>query len=130
MKQGDGRAQTILIVEDEPANVALLSYVVEQGGYAVRVAACGTAALALIEDEPPALILLDLMLPDTNGIEVCRVVKNDPRFQSIPIIVLTALTHQAFAEQSMRAGADCFMRKPFDSQALLRQIRLLLSAQS
>ncbi len=85
-------ASDILIVDDTPANLRLLSTILKDRGYRVRVAPSGSLALTAAENSPPELILLDITMPDMDGFEVCRRLKQDPRLAPIPVIFLSALS--------------------------------------
>ncbi len=110
----------ILLVEDDPAVSELLTLSLEGEGYAVRAAHDGTQALAGWELWAPDLIVLDLMLPGIDGIEVCRRVR--ARDEQVPIVMLTARTDAIDVVTGLESGADDYVTKPFDTQVLLSRI--------
>ena len=98
-------AETLLLVDDEPDLLALLQRGFEQHEYRVETATAGTEALALAMARPPDLIVLDLMLPQMSGLEVCRSLRADERLQSVPIIFLTARHETPFKVAGLDLGA-------------------------
>jgi PAS domain S-box-containing protein len=119
---GDPTA-TILIVDDDATNVAVLQGILEVAGYQFVVANNGCEALASIAQQPPDLILLDVMMPEMDGFTVCRHVKTTPAWQHIPIIIITALDEAEDYAQALECGADDFMTKPFTLAVLLARVR-------
>jgi two-component system, OmpR family, phosphate regulon response regulator PhoB len=120
-------AGLILVVEDEPDLLATLDYNLEREGYSTRLATSGREALDLATVEPkPELILLDLMLPDLTGTEVCRRLKNDPRTRDIPVIMVTARGHEIDRVVGFEVGADDYVVKPYSVRELLLRIRAVL----
>ncbi|MGE3537454.1 MAG: response regulator [Candidatus Tectimicrobiota bacterium] len=119
---------TILIVDDDATNVALLESVLESAGYTLLSARNGVEALALLARNTPDLILLDLMMPELDGFEVCRRVKASPHWCDIPIIILTALDDVDDYTRAIACGADDFMSKPFTFAVLLARVRGYLRA--
>ncbi len=116
----------ILLVDDEPSIVKMVGKRLEVEGFDVLVAMDGQDALAKARAENPSLIVLDLMLPKMNGYEVCTMLKQDARFQKIPIIIFTAKTQEKDEKMALECGAEGFVRKPFRAQELLEKIRTLL----
>lgn len=116
----------ILIVEDDEAIQSFLGYNVEAEGYRVCQAGLGQDVLPLIASEHPSLVLLDWMLPDISGIEVCRMIRARPETRDIPVIMLTARGEEAERLSGLAAGADDYMVKPFSFQELLARIRTIL----
>jgi signal transduction histidine kinase len=115
------RRATILLVDDELSNRVLIRYCLESE-YEVLEAADGASALALLERETVDLVLLDVMMPDMSGFEVCRRIKNT-RSDYLPVILLTALDQQAERNAGLDAGADDFLSKPVDREELLLRVR-------
>lgn len=113
----------ILIVDDEEDLLELLRYNLEKEGYQVFSAATGEVAVQLATDKIPDLILLDLMLPGIDGMEVCRVLKRDSRTQNIPVIMLTAKTEDIDIVTGLELGADDYITKPFSPKVLIARIR-------
>ena len=116
----------ILVVDDEPMNVALLEAVLVSRGYAVIPAANGLEALDLIHQDNIDLVLLDIMMPEMDGFEVCRRIKDDERLRDIPIIMLTVLHSKQDRIKGIEAGAEDFISKPFDQGEVLARIKMLL----
>lgn len=116
--------EQILVVEDEKAIVAFVQPALEREGFAVRVAGDGATALAHIRASPPALILLDLMLPGIDGFEICRRVRQ--REPYIPIIMLTARSDEVDKIVGLELGADDYITKPFSARELVARVRAVL----
>lgn len=116
----------ILCVDDEPANLKLLEALLAPRGYEVIKAENGSAALKNINEDRIDLILLDVMMPDMNGYEVCRKIKEDNRYKSTPVIMITALQSKEDRVKSIEAGAEDFISKPFDQCEVLARIKMLL----
>jgi two-component system phosphate regulon response regulator PhoB len=116
----------ILITEDEAALVALLRYNLEKEGYAVDEAADGQEALIKVAESKPDLILLDWMLPQLSGLEVCRQIRRNPETRNIPIIMVTARGEEADRVRGLDVGADDYIAKPFSPSELLARIRAVL----
>jgi two-component system response regulator RpaA len=119
--------QTILVVDDDPGLVELLSLSFEHAGFAVIAAANGIAALKQARSHRPDLILLDLVLPEMDGFTVCETLRKDPATASIPIIMLTGLTSQFNRLSGLDCGANDYVTKPVTLDELLPKIRALLS---
>lgn len=117
----------ILIVEDEESLLKLESILLTTKGYLVQGATTGLAALEAVADEPPDLILLDIMLPEMDGFDVCERIKTDPQTKHIPVILLTARkTHEDVA-RGEAVGADQYITKPFKSTMVMEAIEKLIS---
>ena len=119
-------AATILIVDDEPANRKLLEALLRPEGYLTQTAASGAAALAMLALRAPDLILLDVMMPDMDGYQVAGILKADPAFAHIPIIMVTALIDSAARLAGLKAGAEEFLSKPVERAELWLRVRNLL----
>src|SRR5882762_2733171 len=117
---------TILVVDDEPDIRALVRFHLDQEGYAVREADTGERAVALAAAERQALIMLDLMLPGTDGLEVCQQIRKDETLAGIPIIMLTAKATEIDRVLGLELGADDYMTKPFSPRELILRIKRLL----
>ena len=117
----------ILAVDDTKDNLILVQTILESEGYEIDLVADGLTALQQIEQSPPDLILLDVMMPGIDGYEVTRRIRNNPdlNLSYIPILLITAF-HQSSVVEGLDAGADDFIRKPFDTDELLARVRSLL----
>ena len=105
----------------------LITHYLENAGYAVREAAGGSEALAIVDDEvPPALVLLDVVMPGMNGLEVCRRIRARPERAAIPVVLLSALERKDDRMDGMQAGADDFVTKPVSRAALLHRVAALV----
>ncbi len=116
----------ILVVDDEPLIVTMLTKHFEEEGFAVLTARDGYEALTKARTEMPDLMLLDLILPKLNGYEVCTLLKQDTRYQHIPVVMLTAKVQDKDEQLGRACGAQAYLRKPVQIQSLLDQIRALL----
>jgi two-component system, OmpR family, phosphate regulon response regulator PhoB len=125
MKAQRDRAQ-ILVVEDEPDIAALLSYHLTRAGYAVRTAVDGGEALRTIDADLPDLVVLDLMLPTTSGLDVLKQVRASPELAHLPVVLLTARREEADRIQGLELGADDYMTKPFSVEELVLRVGAVL----
>jgi len=116
----------ILIVEDEESLLKLESILLTSKGYDVRGVPNGREALEAIAEEKPDLILLDIMLPEIDGFEVCRRVKEDPETQDIPVVMLTAKKTREDMAKGEKVGADWYITKPFKSAMVIETIQRFL----
>jgi len=116
----------ILIVDDEEDIVNVLRFRLEANNYAVLSASEGQEGLNKARAEKPDLIILDLMLPKLDGYKVCRMLKFDESYKSIPIIMFTARAQKKDEELGMEMGADAYIAKPFEPEVLLAKIKELL----
>jgi diguanylate cyclase (GGDEF)-like protein/PAS domain S-box-containing protein len=121
----DKKPQKILAIDDMPANLALLGLAL-QDDYAIQIATSGAKGLELAHDDPPDLILLDIMMPEMDGYETCRRFKADPVLQDIPIIFVTALTEKNAEATGFSLGAADYLTKPVDIEIARLRIRNLL----
>jgi len=121
-----GTPARILVVDDTPANVRLLEQRLRHDGYEVVTARDGEEALAVARETHPDLILLDIMMPKLDGIEVCRRLKADPSFPFTPIIMVTAMADTKDLVAGFEAGGDDYLTKPIDHQALGARVRSML----
>ncbi len=118
--------ESVLIVEDDPDIVELLQYTLEREGYPVLIARDGEKGLSEARRRKPGLIVLDLMLPGLDGLEVCRTLKADDSTRSIPVLMLTARGEESDVVLGLEFGADDYMRKPFSPRELVARIRAVL----
>ena len=118
-----GKAQTVLVVEDEASIASFVSLYLKNAGYTVRTAATGTDALAQAGTGDVDLVVLDLMLPDIDGIEVCRRLR---KASDMPILMLTARDEDVDKIIGLEVGADDYMTKPFNPRELVARVKSIL----
>lgn len=116
----------IIIVEDEPDIIDVLSYNLKREGFRVTAAQDGATGLDLIQTELPNLVLLDLMLPGMDGLDVCRHLKNSDRTKSVPVIMLTAKGEESDVVLGLGIGADDYITKPFSPKELIARVKAVL----
>ncbi|MDA0261285.1 MAG: phosphate regulon transcriptional regulator PhoB [Proteobacteria bacterium] len=116
----------ICIVEDEPAQAEMLTYNLEKEGFRVVVADNGERALEVVDEIEPDLIILDWMLPEISGIEICRRLRSKPKTKQIPIIMLTARGEEADRIRGLDTGADDYVVKPYSPAEIAARVRTLL----
>jgi two-component system, OmpR family, phosphate regulon response regulator PhoB len=117
---------TIVIAEDEDALATLLQYNLEKEGYRVLIAGDGDEALMVIDEEKPDILLLDWMLPNVSGIEVCRRLRQKTETRNLPILMLTARGEESDRIRGLDTGADDYVVKPFSMTELMARIRAVL----
>lgn len=120
---------SILVVDDEEDILELIRYNLEKEGYKPSCVASGEAAIQSARSELPDLIILDLMLPGIDGLDVCRVLKNDPKTKHIMIIMLSAKGEEADVVTGLELGADDYVTKPFSPRVLLARVKNALRKQ-
>jgi phosphate regulon transcriptional regulator PhoB len=118
--------KNVLIVDDEPDLVELVSYNLKKEGFQVATAPDGAVALEKARKKNFDLIILDLMLPGIQGIELCRILRNDPKTERVPIIMLTAKGDEADRVRGLETGADDYMAKPFSPRELIARVKAVL----
>ncbi|MCC7495817.1 MAG: response regulator transcription factor [Fimbriimonadaceae bacterium] len=116
----------VLLVEDEEDIQELVRYNLGRDGYAVEAVTSGEAALASARQAPPDLILLDIMLPGIDGLEVCRLLKANPKTNPVPILMLTARGEEVDIVTGLEVGADDYLPKPFSPKVLTARVRAVL----
>ena len=116
----------ILIADDNLTNVELLEAYLSETDCEIAMAADGRETLDKVAECQPDLILLDIMMPRRSGFEVCRMLKDDPRYRDIPIIMVTALNEVGYLERARECGADDFLSKPVNKIELLARVQNLL----
>lgn len=113
----------VLVVDDEPDALEVLAFKLKEAGYLPLLARDGARALALAREELPAVIILDLMLPEVDGLEVCKLLRRDPRTAVIPVIMLTARAAEMDRVIGLELGADDYVTKPFSPRVLMARLR-------
>jgi len=116
----------VLVVDDERDVVDLLKTILQVEGFAVEIETDGRSALSRILNDPPHLILLDLMMPDLDGFELLKLLRLDPRAASVPVLIVSARTAHQDQIESLQLGADAYICKPFSPKELVRQVLQLL----
>ncbi|WP_239748571.1 response regulator transcription factor [Mammaliicoccus sp. A-M2] len=117
-------SQKVLVVDDEQSIVTLLKYNIEQAGYQVIVAYDGVQALEKVNEEKPDLVVLDVMLPKKDGIEVCKTIRSDKN--QVPILMLTAKDDEFDRVLGLELGADDYMTKPFSPREVVARVKAIL----
>jgi len=117
------RKPRILIVDDKPMNVEVLEASLIAEGYDVLKAYNGKEALEIVNSAKPSLVLLDIRMPEMDGYEVCRTIKDNPETANIPVIMVTVYNEIGEIEKGVEAGADDFLSKPVDRIAILTRVR-------
>jgi DNA-binding response OmpR family regulator len=116
----------ILLVDDEPNIVMSLEFLMRKNGYQVGIARNGTEALAALAETPYDLVLLDVMMPDVDGYQVCRQLRQRPDRAAAKVIFLSAKSQPADVQKGYDAGADLYIPKPFSTRQLMQKVRELL----
>ncbi|GAA4006870.1 response regulator [Hymenobacter fastidiosus] len=117
----------ILIVDDEPNIVMSLEFLMRKSGYRVSIARNGTEALDAVDRTPFDVILLDIMMPDVDGYQVCQHVKQSPAHQATKVIFLSAKSKEADIDRGYEVGADLYIPKPFSTRLLMEKVKALLA---
>ena len=120
----------ILLVEDHPANVEMLTMGLEFLGYAVTVAGDGNEAVEMATSQLPDLIVMDILLPNVNGLEAASRIRSNPKTRAIPILAATALAMPGDMEKCLESGCDAYLAKPFTPKQLAAAIEKLLKDRS
>ncbi|HDY90127.1 MAG TPA: response regulator [bacterium] len=127
-QNGEHILNRILIVDDEASFRTALKGCIEHAGYLTIEASGGKEALRMIKEHYPVLIILDVMMPDVSGLEVCRSIRNNPKTSRIKVIILSAKGQEKEKEEGLKAGADEYITKPFDYKELIKKIKLLMDS--
>lgn len=120
----------VLLVEDDEDILELLRYNLSEEGYTVDGAVTGEDALRLLVTKLPDLVILDLMLPGLDGMEICKMIKRDPKTSHIPIVMLTARSEDSDIVAGLELGADDYITKPFSPRVLIARVRAVLRRKS
>ena len=123
--EGNFTGMDLLIIEDSATQAEQLKYMLEKHNYQVRVASNGNAALSMVNESKPDIIVTDIMMPEFDGFAVCRKIKEDERLKDIPIIILTSLADSHDVIKGLECGADAFFTKPCDEEYFLARIEHL-----
>lgn len=123
--QEDQKSDHLLVVDDSPDNIFLLQTILQEAGYQVSTALDGESALAQIQQFPPDLLLLDVMMPGINGYEVAKRVRENFKLPFIPILLITACKSSQLS-QGLGSSADAVIHKPIDIDELIKQVDSLL----
>ncbi len=121
-----GRPPRVLIVDDEPNIVISIDFLLRQAGYETRVAHSGEDALRLFQEEPPDLVVLDIMLPGMDGFDVCQWIREHPEWDDVKIMMLTAKGRDVEVSKGFALGADAYITKPFSTRHFIDEVRRLL----
>ncbi len=122
--------RTILVVDDEPNIVLSLEFIMKQAGFEVRVARDGNEAIEAFEASIPDLVLLDVMMPNRDGYDVCQTIRANPAWQDVHIIMLTAKGRDIEREKGMALGADDYITKPFSTRQVIARVEQFFEAPS
>ncbi|HAS46449.1 MAG TPA: response regulator [Microscillaceae bacterium] len=118
----------VLIVDDEPNILLSLEFLMKKQGYKVYIARDGAEAMDMIKEQEPEVVVLDIMMPEVDGYEVCSFIKNDDGLKHIKVIFLTAKTKPEDIEKGKEIGADAYMTKPFSTRNLMKKVKEILVA--
>ena len=116
----------ILVVDDEPNIVRSLTFVLDKGGYDVSIAGDGVEAMSMIRESKPNILILDVMMPNKSGYDVCSEIKSDPELRDIHVVMLTAKGQVGDREAVLSQGADEYISKPFSPIEILARVKELL----
>lgn len=115
----------VLVVDDEPNIIISLDFLIRKAGYELFIARNGVEALETVRAYLPDIVLLDIMMPDVDGLEVCRIIKSDPELQHIHIVFLSAKSKTDDIKQGLALGADDYVTKPFSTKALMEKVKII-----
>lgn len=118
-------SKTVLLAEDEPNIVQSLTFLLERAGFDVCAVGDGRTALAKAIEDSPAMLILDVMLPELDGYEVLRILRDDARSKDLPVLMLTAKSQREDRETAIDYGADMFMTKPFANSEIIAAVERL-----
>lgn len=126
LDDSDLTSATILLVDDNEQNLELLQAYLEDVGCRIRTSTDGEEAMNLVAEEPPDLVVLDVMMPRMSGFQVCSKIKSDPAVRDVPVVMVTALNEISDVERAVESGADDFLTKPVLKIELLTRVKSLL----
>ena len=117
----------LLLVDDEPNILLSLDFLMRKNGFQVLLARNGTEAMQLLHEQTPDLVILDIMMPDVDGYQICQFIKGDTKLKSTKVIFLSAKSKESDIAKGLELGADAYMTKPFANKALLEKVKELVS---
>ena len=117
----------ILVADDEPALLRLLEFVLGRRGYVIQGVTNGNAAIEVLKTESPDLVILDVMMPGLDGYEVLTFIREPPRLEGLPVVMLTARAQLDDIQRGLTLGADAYLAKPFDPEELFSVVESLVS---
>ena len=120
-------AKRVLVVDDEPNIVMSLRFLMEREGFQVEVASTGQAAVAALDREPADLVLLDIMMPELDGFEVCQRIRDNPAWRATKVVMLTAKGRDVERDKGLALGADDYVTKPFSTRDLVAKVKQMLA---
>ena len=120
-------AQKVLIVDDDPNILMSLEFLMRKSGYSVFIARNGKEAIELLDSNTPDIALLDIMMPDVDGYEICRYVKKNKKLKACKIVFISAKTRESDIQKGYDAGADLYITKPFSTRQLMAKIQELVN---
>jgi len=126
MTREDDRNPVVLVVDDNPHNLELILAYLEDLDCRTIAAEGGLEALEIVRNDPPDLVLLDVMMPKISGFEVCRKLKSNPQTADIPVIMVTALNEMGDIERAIQSGTDDFLSKPVNKWELITRVKTML----
>ncbi len=127
MTESTEPAASVLIADDDPNIVLSLEFLMRQAGFRVRVARDGEAALRAVTEEPPDLLLLDVMMPARSGYDVCQMIRADPALNRVRVVMLTAKGREVERTKGLALGADDYITKPFSTREVVARVREILA---
>ena len=120
-------AKRVLVVDDEPNIVMSLRFLMEREGFQVEVASTGQAAVAALDRDPADLVLLDIMMPELDGFEVCQRIRDNPAWCATKVVMLTAKGRDVERDKGLAIGADEYVTKPFSTRDLVAKVKQMLA---
>jgi two-component system alkaline phosphatase synthesis response regulator PhoP len=117
----------ILVADDEPALLRLLEFVLGRRGYVIQGVTNGNAAIEVLKTESPELVILDVMMPGLDGYEVLTFIRETPRLEGLPVVMLTARAQLDDIQRGLTLGADAYLAKPFDPEELFSVVESVVS---
>src|SRR5690242_15203193 len=119
---GQGMAGSVIIADDDPNIVRSLEFLMKRAGYDVRIARDGEAVLEAMDQSPPDVVLLDLMMPKRNGYDICQAIRGNPAFAHVHVLMLTAKGQAVERTKGLALGADDYITKPFSTREVVERV--------